>query len=285
MVMFRPAVLRPHESIGRRPIGTTAPHPLREEARMAGIVASSPPESSALLRALAAHPEQMADLIEALHHRALDADSLLDLMGRLSRQAVRLLDGVRWAGVTAQFDGRPFTATHTDQQVLIVDEAQYSAHDGPCLRAMRTDTPVSMTTREVGQIWPRLGQLAAGVGVRSFLALPLHAAGRSVGALNLYSAREQPPDPDPDLLKVLTEFADRGLADYQNSRPFPSAEEAVRRALEQWTVIERAIEILVSVDAVTGDYAPDVLRDQAEDWGRSLSEQAAFVITDHDISG
>ncbi len=101
---------------------------------MASTIASSPPESSALIRALAAHPEQMADLIEALHHRALDADGLLDLMGRLSRQAVRLLDGVRWAAVTAQFDGQPFTATHTDRTVLIVDEAQYAAHDGPCLR-------------------------------------------------------------------------------------------------------------------------------------------------------
>ncbi|MET3806146.1 GAF domain-containing protein [Nakamurella sp. UYEF19] len=250
---------------------------------MANIIANTAPESSALIRALAAHPDQMADLIEALHHRAQDADDLLDLMGRLSRQAVRLLDGVRWAGVTAQFDDQPFTATHTDDQVLIVDEGQYSAHDGPCLRAMRTNLPVRMTTEAVGTIWPRLGQIAAGVGVRSFLAVPLHADGRSVGALNLYSSREVPPDPDPDLLTVLTEFADRGLTDYQNSRPFPSAEEAVRRALVQWNVIERAVEILVSVNGFTLEYARDVLRDQAEDWGRSLAEQAAFVVTDNSV--
>jgi hypothetical protein len=50
-------------------------------------------------------------------------------------------------------------------------------------------------------------------------------------------------------------------------------------------VIERAIEILVSVNGFTLDYARDVLRDQAEDWGRSLSEQAAFVITDNGVAG
>lgn len=247
---------------------------------MASTIASSPAESGALIRALAAHPEQMADVIEALHHRAVDADTLLDLMGRLSRQAVRLLEGVRWAGVTAQFNGHPFTATHTDQQVLIVDEGQYSAHDGPCLRAMRTDTVVQMTTVEVRKIWPRLGQIAAGVGVRSFVAVPLHADGRSVGALNLYSALEEPPRPDPDLLTVLTEFADRGLADFHNSCPHPSADEEIRRALRQWNIIERAVDGLVSVYGFTLDYARDVLRDQAEDWGRSMSEQAAFIITD-----
>lgn len=251
---------------------------------MAGIIANSAPESSALMRALAAHPEQMADLIETLHRRAQDADGLLDLLGRLTRQAVRLFDGVRWAGVTAQFDGQPFTATNTDDQLLIVDEGQYSAHDGPCLRAMRTNLPVRMTTETVGRIWPGLGKIAARVGVRSFLAVPLHADGRSVGALNLYSPRDEVPEPDADLLTVLTEFADRGLTDYQNSRPFPTAAEAVRRALVQWNVTERAVKILVAANGFTVDYARDVLRDQAEDWGRSLAEQAAFVVTDNNAA-
>lgn len=97
---------------------------------MVGAEAVSPPESAALMRALAAHPEQMADLIEALHRRAVDAGALLDLMGRVSRQAVQLLDGVGWAGVTTQIDGPPLTAAHTDHRVLIVDEGQYLLGDG-----------------------------------------------------------------------------------------------------------------------------------------------------------
>ena len=36
--------------------------------------------SPALLRASAAHPEQMADLVEALHRKVVDEDTLLDLM-------------------------------------------------------------------------------------------------------------------------------------------------------------------------------------------------------------
>ena len=78
--------------------------------------------SPAMLSALAAHPERMVDLIQSLGRRVRDEDGLLDLMGRASREAVRLIDDVHWAGVTAQFAGAPFTAAHTDETVLVVDE-------------------------------------------------------------------------------------------------------------------------------------------------------------------
>jgi hypothetical protein len=37
-----------------------------------------PPASEALIRALSTHPEQIANLIEALHRRASDADTLVN---------------------------------------------------------------------------------------------------------------------------------------------------------------------------------------------------------------
>ena len=135
-----------------------------------------PPESAALIRALAAHPEQMADLIEALHRRAGNADALLDLMGRVAREAVRLLPGVGWAEITAQFDGPPLTATSTDARVLVVDERQYAAGDGPCLLAMRTGRTVAVTSEQIWARWPHLASAAEQVGVRSFLAVPLALA-------------------------------------------------------------------------------------------------------------
>src|SRR3954471_5733223 len=81
--------------------------------------------SAALIRALAAHPEDIARLVEELHRRVTDEDSLLDLMHRTSREAVRMITDVHWAGVTAQFAGAPFTAANTDSRVLVVDEGQY----------------------------------------------------------------------------------------------------------------------------------------------------------------
>ena len=232
------------------------------------------------MRALAAHPQEMGELIETLHGRAFDAVMLLDLMGRVSREAVRLLPGVGWAGITAQFDGLPLTAAHTDLRVLIVDERQYADHDGPCLRAMRTNTTIAMTATEMDDVWPLLARAAREVGVRSVLALPLSANGRSVGALNLYSPVDAVPTPDADFLTVLTEYAGRGLADFQNSEAQPSADEVLRRAVAESAGVERAVGLLMQMHGFDVGYARDVLLDQAQDWGRTLSDQAAHVVSD-----
>jgi GAF domain-containing protein len=245
----------------------------------AGPLDSAGPESAALIRALAEHPEEMAHLIEVLHSRVDDAPSLLDLFDRVTTEALRLLHGVGWAGITALFDdGYPLTAAHTDALVLIVDEWQYAGQDGPCLQAMRTGVPVAMSLPAVQHRWPPLGRHAAQVGVRSFLAIPLHAGRRSAGVLNLYSPAEKPPQPDGDLLTVLTEYAGRALTAYGNSRPHPTAEQALRNAQDDRTAVTDAVEVLMTVHGFQEDYAHDVLSDQAQDWGRTLAAQAAYVV-------
>jgi hypothetical protein len=141
-------------------------------------------------------------------------------MHRDSREAVRMITDVHWAGVTAQFAGPPFTAAHTDTRVLIVDEGQYGQGDGPCLQAMRTDRVVTMTSEDVSEQWPILAAAVAEAGVRAFHAEPLHVRHQSVGSLNLYSGHPGGLDtPDPDVLTVLTEYLDQGLTDFSAAQP------------------------------------------------------------------
>lgn len=243
------------------------------------------PPTPALLRSLAANPPVMADLISAMHRRVRDAPGLVDLMGRAAREAVRLLPGVHWAGVTAQFGGLPFTGTSTDRRVLVVDESQYSLDDGPCLRAMRSDAPVSMTMAEVTATWPALGAAASAAGIRSFLAVPLHVEGEPFGSLNLYSAEPSADLVDPDVLTVLTEYLDRGLTDFSKLRLQTTTDAALRAAVAGWVVVDRAVGVLMDVHGFSADYARDVLSDQAEDWGRTVPEQAAEVIARNLPSG
>lgn len=192
---------------------------------------------------------------------------------------------MHWAGVTAQFGSLPFTGTHTDQRVLVVGERQYALDDGPCLRAMRTDSPVSMTVAEVTATWPVLGAASAQAGIHSFLAVPLHVHREPFGALNLYSAEPTVDQIDPDLLAVLTEYVDRGLTDFRDLKPQPTAEIALRTAVNGWVVVEQAVGVLMEVHGFTAHYAREVLSDQAEDWGRTLPEQAAKVIARDPGSG
>jgi GAF domain-containing protein len=188
----------------------------------------------------------MVELMVELHRRVQDEDSLLDLLSRASREAVRSIYDADWAGVTLRFAGEPFTAAHTDPRVLIVDQGQYGQGDGPCLAAMRTDQWVNMAGADTRLRWPHLAPIALAAGVRAFLATPLHAGNRAVGSLNLYSGRaEGLRIPDPDVLTVLTGYLDRGLTDYTAAQPGQNGALMVQRLLRDRRVVAQAADIVL----------------------------------------
>lgn len=184
-----------------------------------------------------------------------------------------------WAGITAQFDGPPITAAHTDDRVLVLDEHQYGAGDGPCLRAMRTGEQVRAGRSDIEREWPLLGLAATATGLRSVLAVPLHLHGSAVGALNLYSADSAVPEPDRDVLSVLIEYARRGFTAYQHRgrREDPDGTE-LRRAVAGWTAVEQAVGTLMQQHGFSASYARQVLGDLAQDWERTLFDQALHII-------
>src|ERR1700712_536647 len=241
-----------------------------------------PPVSAALLRALAAHPDRIAHLVQALHRPVSDADTLLDLMSRAAREAVDMIPDVHWAGVTAQFDDDPMTTANTDQRVLFVDESQYELDDGPCLQAMRTDTRIAMTVEQVLARWPELVQAAVQAGVVSFLALPLHAHLVSAGSLNLYSGhRGGLRDPDPDLLTVLSEYLGRGLSAYADSLPLHAQAARIRLALADREVLNQAIGILMALEDLDQDQAWDAIQQRAETQQIPVTEYCTDLVSRH----
>ena len=242
--------------------------------------AASP--SAAFLRALAARPLDMGTLIEQLHRPVHDEDSLIDLMHRASHQAVSLVDDVDWAGVTAQFAGPPFTAASTNRRVMIVDEGQYGQGDGPCLQAMRTDRPVSMTSDQVAAQWPELVQAARDAGVRAFHAEPLHARHHTVGCLNMYSATTGGlQNPDPDLLLVLTEYLDRGLTDYAAAQPGEPDAHRLQQALRTRYTVNQAIGVLMATHGITADQARSNFHHRLTQTSATPEDLAHHIFTEH----
>jgi len=235
--------------------------------------------SEALLRAVAANPQQMADLVQALGRRVADDDDLAELMTQAARGAVRLIHDAHWAGVTAQFAGVPVTAAHTEARVLVVDEGQYGQGDGPCLAAIRLDRPVAMTVEQVRDRWPALAQIADTAGVRSFLAEPLHVRDRPVGSLNMYSARVGGRrTPDPDIVTVLTGYLDRGLTDYSAAQPGETQAVRLRQHLRDRQLIDTAVGVLMARHSLSAAAATDLLENNAARHGQSVLQTAADLI-------
>jgi GAF domain-containing protein len=220
--------------------------------------------SPALKRALEHSPVEMARLMGHLSGRVSDADTLLDLMTRASQEAVRMIADAHGAGVTARFAGAPFTAAHTDDAVLLIDEGQYHEGDGPCLSAARSDRRVAVTLPDVEARWPLVAAAAAQVGIRSFLAEPLHVRPVVVGSFNLYSRRpEGLRVPDPDVLIVLLDYLDRGLADYLAAQPGEAHARNLVSALRRRQVVNQAAGVLMARHDVNVDQAFGLIEDEA----------------------
>lgn len=250
----------------------------RDDPRDAGI-SDQEPLTAALRRALEAHPEQIAVLMDALRRKVVDEASLLDLMARVSNEAVRLIQDAEWAGVTARFDGSPFTMAHTAERVLVVDEGQYDEGDGPCLSAIRQGRRVAMVGDEVRVRWPQLADVAEAVGVRSYLAEPLHARDHTVGSLNLYSARPLGlRTPDPDIVTVLIEYLDRGLSDYSALDPAEGWALRLRQRIGDQYSRDLAIGILMARDGIDAVTAARRLGAEAQRRGIALQVVAAEYI-------
>lgn len=216
--------------------------------------------------------------------RVHDGDSMLDLLDRVCRAAVRSLQDVQCAGVTARFAGMPFTAADTDDRVLLLDRAQFAQGDGPGLAAIRTGRRVAVSLAQARRRWPGPARTAAANGVCSFLAEPLHAGGCTVGSLNLYSARPagiRTPDPEPALLAVLTAYLNRGLADYGSGHPGPHGAARSQNTLrDRWTV-QHAVTALMTGQGLTVADAAATLRRRANDRGRPVRQIADEIIQQH----
>jgi GAF domain-containing protein len=95
------------------------------------------------------------------------------------------------------------TVASSDQTANAVDELQYGSGAGPCLEALRTGAPVRVEDTLAETRWGHYPQLAAQAGVRSSLSYPVLMGGRSVGAINVYSASPGPWAADQDATLLL----------------------------------------------------------------------------------
>lgn len=130
------------------------------------------------------------------------------LLARVADRVLTLLPEADAVTVTLSVDGRPSTVAATEQSMVRLDEAQYSAMDGPCLEALRTETLVRAADRtEMEERWPAFAGVAREMGIGTLLSCPLFLPDDDVatrrqaldhrlsGALNVWSFRGGAFDP------------------------------------------------------------------------------------------
>jgi GAF domain-containing protein len=199
-----------------------------------------------------------------------------DTLTELSALGVNAVDA-DMAGVTLEeSSGRgPRTPFHTDELVVIVDEAQYDADRGPCLHALRAGEAVTIVDTLDDDRWPEFAKEAARHGIRSSLSLPLVVGDRGIGALNFYS--RQPNWFHEEAVTVGQLFAGQAaiVAAY-----YDRAETAdhLRRAMESRATIEQAKGVIMATSGCNADEAFAILRGQSQLENRKLRDIATELV-------
>jgi GAF domain-containing protein len=162
--------------------------------------------------------------------------------------------------------------------VVDVDMLQHRTGEGPCLDAIADGTIVYADDLSDDPRWALYGPLAAELGIRSVLAVPLTAA-YSVGALNLY-ARYPRAFGVIDRARgiLLAALAGVAVTSAQTHEAEDLRSDNLREALGTREMIGQAQGILMERERVTGEEAFDILRRASQHLNIRLREVAQSLV-------
>lgn len=219
-------------------------------------------------------------LFAALAGLVLSQRTMSELLELIVNLAVSAVNGINGASVSVVERGngeRLETATASSKLIRNIDESQYDQGGGPCVAAIRTGREVH--TLIPTATWPPFSQCAQEGGVRSVTSLPLYAAERTLGALNLYSTTA--PRLSADALDVARDLAAQAAVVVANASALAVAEMTnlqLQEALQTRDMIGQAKGILMARQRVSSDMAFDILRRASQRTNRKLHDVAAEII-------
>jgi GAF domain-containing protein len=218
--------------------------------------------------------------LQQLSRLVLRDETLETTLQRIVDVAGQAIPGVLGVSITLQKKGRdPYTAVATSAQVQAIDEREYALREGPCVTAMDTGQLQRIDDVDHEVRWPKFTEVCREEGLGSVLGVPLHVAGVTYGAMNLYAVAPGAFDGAATAAaELLTEQAGVALA---NTRTYAEATEKIvqlQEALDSRVVIEQAKGILMATERIDADAAFGRLKDRSQRTNRKLRVVAEEVI-------
>jgi hypothetical protein len=206
---------------------------------------------------------------------------VVDLLTELTERCAELLDvesaGLLLADPLEQL--RPLAATSEATRDLELFQLQ--ADEGPCVECYFSGEPVSVANlyAEVGR-WPRFVPAALDAGFASVHAVPMRAAGTTMGALGLFGVHTGALS-DADLLVGQTLAHVASVAILQEHPPTPfTVMPQLRSALTSRILVEQAKGFLREILDLPVEDAFTLLRSYARANGEHLTDVARRLMTD-----
>lgn len=150
---------------------------------------------------------------------------------------------VSGAGVLLLAEGRPQATLCTTGDVsAVLEDAQYTLGEGPCLDAHRTGSAVAEPDLGArSSPWPAFTRRAIEAGVRAVFAFPIRLGGARLGALHLYRDRPGALSDDQHANGlVIADVAARAILAAQANASPDDLGGALLEDLNLWGVVHQA---------------------------------------------
>ena len=224
--------------------------------------------------------------IEQLRRTQAESGMPLSALMEHLTDSVTSLFGLTGAGLMLIDDDQLLrTVLATDELGTQLENAQEETREGPCVDTIVYGTLVSTSDVVSDGRWPRLAEALAGTGVGPVLGVPIHLAGATVGALNVYVDHDHQWD-DSDI-HALTTFGGLLEALLTTALFVEQRDEVVRQlqeALDSRIMIERCVGLLMGRDGIDAVAAFSALRDMARPRQRRVYDIALEILAEHESS-
>lgn len=162
---------------------------------------------------------------------------------------------------------------------LDVDVDQYRANEGPCLESARTRQVVRVRIEDAAQRWPAFAANVAGMGVGSYLSVPLVTGVDHVGALNLYGfSGDGFSEIDEVLLQVFVAAVEGAIWNARRAEQWRVEVEGLQAAMKSRARIEQAKGMLMVLHGISAERAFEVLVEQSQSRNVRVAVIAAEVV-------
>jgi len=215
----------------------------------------------------------------ALSRVVVGGEPLEQTLGEVAALAHRALPGTPEASVTLLSEDRAHTAAFSGEVALRLDERQYDVGYGPCLDAAVSGGTVQVAMEDADGPYPDFRQLAQREGVTHSLSVGIPAAGRTIGALNLYASAGQSFTVDSTRIAVtFAGFAGMALATFGHYEEAAAVAAQLQQALASRAVISQAQGVLMAELHCSAEQAFATLIRLSQQQGVKLHKAAQAVV-------
>jgi GAF domain-containing protein len=204
----------------------------------------------------------VAQRFVALADTLVDDFDVVELLDRLVTDCVDLID-VSAAGILLQNNNRVLeVVASSDEASRLMEVFQLESHSGPCVEAVRTGQPVTITNRaELARRWPAFASAVGEVGYSAVYALPLRLRRDTIGALNIFLTSPEPlSEDDVRLAQAFADVATIGILQQRTVTRASLLAEQLQLALNTRISVEQAKGVLAEYGGVEMGVAFEALR-------------------------